>query len=414
VDWNGQPLDCRVRPAGFYANPANNQVYARCTPDGTFIPMRCPQTTVFDQALGQCVFPFQLGQSQGTGGTYGGSNTVPTNQGNGVVNYAVQGGTYGQGTGGQDTGNGLDGINYAVQNGLYGQRGTGGNEERTRITPAVQGGTYGQGTSGQNSAAVDSVGNGNPRVNYAVQGGLYGTSGQGVDQARGTNGFGYSITPTPATSHFRPYKPQGFYTSTPNNLPETYFSQIGGHNVPLLNGQPGYVNQRYPDGQENYYTTPGYGSGTFYGYQRGVDYTTQGYGTQPGYHGQNSNTDQTNWGNMFYGNQVESPIGYGQQQRPAISIGITINSNGGSGQRRTTPVVCIGRTGIFADRTTQCRSYTICRADGTSETRTCNANLVFSEQVGACDNSQNTNCFANAPGIMQPVSYLSMNLKKNR
>ncbi|OQV21625.1 hypothetical protein BV898_04525 [Hypsibius exemplaris] len=570
VDWSGQPLDCRLRPAGFYAHPNNNQVYARCTPDGTFIPMRCPQTTVFDQALGQCVFPFQLGQGQtlqpGNPGTPGNSGAlgnpvvggggnppgyVPTtatdqtrynynpntvlNFGAGIdgtgghgtqgtnsldgsgVNYAVQGGTYGQGTppdsanqGGNvnsldgsgvnyavqggiygqstatDTGtrstsvNSVDGINYAVQNGIYGQGGGdqggggqggggqggggqggggqggggqgGGGIDQQQVPPPVadvtfsgQGATYGQGTNSyQTNGGGDTVntmpnyavlngfyGRGTPAPptyssvpNYAVQTSFYGQTLQGTptppisevpnyavqtsfygQTPQGTpippnyavqNGFyGQSAQGTPmppiVTSVIRPYNPQGsrtgFYqTTTPDT---SYFNQIGGHNVPFQGGQSGYNNGQYPNNQPSYMNSYGY------------DATTQSYGggNQIGYTYDSDN--RTPYG----GNQVPSSVPVSTEPRPGFTIGITIRANGEGG----TPVVCIGRTGTFADRTNQCRSYTVCRADGTSETRTCSGNLVFSEQTGVCDAPQSTNCFANAPGIMQPSVPVCMN-----
>ena len=551
VDWNGQPLDCRLRPAGFYANPANSQVYARCTPDGTFIPMRCPQTTVFDQALGQCVFPFQLGQGQsygpGQGGVGATANPTPPNfvntdnsgnSGNGAPNYAVQNGIYGQGGGNQGTNvnsvdgmgpnytpvpdgvysgsqnpppnnnggynpnvNSLDGsgVNYAVQGGTYGQvpapapNSFGQNPnfnslDGSGVNYAVQGGTYGQipagpsliGTnpqgvnsldgSGVNYAVqggtygqipvVSTVNSLNPQgvnsldgsgVNYAVQGGSYGpqatNTGDGVnfavqngvygqpDQSGGTSngdgtnyavqsgfydqttgnpadfpgqsgpygvqdgssyqdtnggsggftvsiqefngdgnagvspnyavqgglygisgqgGGGFTQGPPIVTSQIRPYTPDSnFYTTTPQqDIPSSYFTNIGGHNVPV---------------------------GTGYGHQIGYSYNTD---TQ-----QNSGSQQPD----------------GPHSGGGLTIGITISGGGSNGGDGLTPVVCIGRTGTFADRTNQCRSYTICRGDGTSEIRTCSGSFIFNEQSGVCDLPQNTNCFANTPGITQPV-----------
>ncbi|XP_055339001.1 uncharacterized protein LOC129588684 isoform X2 [Paramacrobiotus metropolitanus] len=364
VEWNGPALDCRLRPAGFYANPNNNQVYARCTPDGTFIAMPCPQATVFDQGLGLCVFPYQVGQAQTYQGNYGSS----TNTG-GSYNSNVNGNT-----GGAD----YQG-NYQVRptsTEQYQPRPV-PNTATFRPPPVVTTTSYvaqlrpytGPG-SGQQPPSVTTVGysyneieennNNNDNINYNNNQYQYSTEPE-------PSGFPGTYPPyTPPQSPPPPVAPVNQNFQSGNNI-DSFFQ---GEEYNILSGS----NQFSPQNQNK----PDYGYGQVQ--QGNVNYQQTGQSFNYQFQGGN------------YGGQQQ------QQQHP----GYVPTS-------QQTPAVCLGAAGLYADRASSCRRYFVCQSDGSGSIRVCPGTSVFNELTGKCENSRNVNCFSNAPGIVQPSVPVCMN-----
>ncbi|GAU88299.1 hypothetical protein RvY_01025 [Ramazzottius varieornatus] len=395
--------------------------------------MQCPQTTVFDQALGQCVFPFQLGQGGQTLSSYEGRNPqIPTSVTTTSIyprpastpggietthyyqpntlnppNFAVQNGFYGQG-GNSNTHSPEGGQpKFAVQTSFYGQEGSGGPGLHNNEVPnyAVQSTFYGQAPSATHTPSSNNNNNPNSdRPNYAVQNTFYGQM-PGVNTQDNFNNQNEHATflnqGNPQGPNYAVQSGPG-YANFPQEIPDSYGTGSSGGGSTSDNGQTYFQLQ----------PRPGYVP------QNNVHYTNQ-------YDHQNEHPSFLNQRNpqvrpQVYGNtdvqpsQQQPPAGAGGRQS-GITIGITITNHGtssvpyGTTAPPTTLVICLGRTGIFADRTSQCRSYTICRNDGVGETRTCPDNQVFNEQISACDNPQNTNCFFDSPGIVQPSVPVCLN-----